>query len=185
MACRFEFGPLLPWSVAVMGGCEVLTERGWMSGTPGRRLSGEDWGSVRTLNSKPTFPVFLSVISFSVTWSNSLRGEKGAEWFPCHPPSEIFAVILTEVGRQACLTYVFHFPWGVCCVLSSFSCVWLFETPWAVARQAALSMGFSRQEYWSGLLGPPPGGRCWPIHILVAQPGASWVGGALDPGVWF
>ena len=30
-------------------------------------------------------------------------------------------------------------------------------TPWSVALQAALSMGFSRQEYWSGLLFPPPG----------------------------
>ena len=30
-------------------------------------------------------------------------------------------------------------------------------TPWAVAHQAPLSMGFSRQEYWSGLLCPPPG----------------------------
>ena len=29
-------------------------------------------------------------------------------------------------------------------------------TPWTVARQASLSMGFSRQEYWSGLPCPPP-----------------------------
>ena len=29
-------------------------------------------------------------------------------------------------------------------------------TPWTVACQAPLSMGFSRQEYWSGLLCPPP-----------------------------
>ena len=33
----------------------------------------------------------------------------------------------------------------------------LFVTPWTVARQALLSMGFSRQEYWSGLLIPSPG----------------------------
>ena len=33
----------------------------------------------------------------------------------------------------------------------------LFATPWTVARQAPVSMGFSRPEYWSGLLGPPPG----------------------------
>ena len=33
----------------------------------------------------------------------------------------------------------------------------LFATPWTVARQAPLSMGFSRQEYWSGLPFPPPG----------------------------
>ena len=30
-------------------------------------------------------------------------------------------------------------------------------TPWTVARQAPLSMGFSRPEYWSGLPFPPPG----------------------------
>ena len=30
-------------------------------------------------------------------------------------------------------------------------------TPWAIARQASLSMGFSRQEYWSGLPFPSPG----------------------------
>ena len=30
-------------------------------------------------------------------------------------------------------------------------------TPWTVARQACLPMGFARQEYWSGLPWPPPG----------------------------
>ena len=33
----------------------------------------------------------------------------------------------------------------------------LFATPWTVAHQAPLSMGFSRQEFWSGLPCPPPG----------------------------
>ena len=37
------------------------------------------------------------------------------------------------------------------CVLSCFSCVQLFATLWTLARQAPLSMGCSRQEYWSGL----------------------------------
>ena len=41
--------------------------------------------------------------------------------------------------------------------LSRFSCVWLFATPWTVAHRLPLSMGFSRQEYWSGLPCPPPG----------------------------
>ena len=35
--------------------------------------------------------------------------------------------------------------------------VCLFATPWTVAHQAPLSMGFSRQEYWSGLPFPSPG----------------------------
>ena len=39
----------------------------------------------------------------------------------------------------------------------SLSCVQLFMTPWTVAHQVPLSMGFSRQEYWSGLPCPLPG----------------------------
>ena len=42
-------------------------------------------------------------------------------------------------------------------MLSHFSCIQPFATPWTVAYQAPQSMGFSRQEYWSGLSCPPPG----------------------------
>ena len=45
----------------------------------------------------------------------------------------------------------------MCVVLSRFSRVRLFATPRTTARQAPPSMGFSRQEYWSGLPFPPPG----------------------------
>ena len=41
--------------------------------------------------------------------------------------------------------------------VKSLSCVQLFETPWTVTYQAPLSMGFSRQECWSGLPVPSPG----------------------------
>ena len=40
--------------------------------------------------------------------------------------------------------------------VKSLSCIWLFVTPWTVAYQAPPSMGFSRQEYWSGLPFPSP-----------------------------
>ena len=43
------------------------------------------------------------------------------------------------------------------CVLSYFSRVRLFATPWTVAHQVPLSMGFFRREYWWGLLFPSPG----------------------------
>ena len=43
------------------------------------------------------------------------------------------------------------------CMLSHFSSVWLFDTLWSAGHQAPLSMGFSRQEYWSGLPCPPSG----------------------------
>jgi len=39
---------------------------------------------------------------------------------------------------------------------SHFSCVRLCATPWTAAHQAPMSMGFSRQEYWSGLPFPSP-----------------------------
>ena len=42
-------------------------------------------------------------------------------------------------------------------MLSRFSYIRLFVTLLTIAHQAPLSMGFSRQEYWSGLLCPPPG----------------------------
>ena len=41
--------------------------------------------------------------------------------------------------------------------VKSLSLIWLFATPWTVAYQASLSVGFSRQEYWSGLPFPSPG----------------------------
>ena len=58
---------------------------------------------------------------------------------------------------------------GVCaCVYTrvcaqSLSHVQLFVTPWTVARQALLSMGFSRQQYWSGLPRPSPGDLPHPV----------------------
>ena len=45
----------------------------------------------------------------------------------------------------------------MCVHVLCFSYVQLFVTPWTIACQTLLSMGFSRQEYWSRLLWPPPG----------------------------
>ena len=63
-------------------------------------------------------------------------------------------------GRQI-LYYLSHqgSPWRQKSEVKvkSFSHVWLLATPWTVACKAPLSMGFSRQEYWSRLLFPSPG----------------------------
>ena len=45
----------------------------------------------------------------------------------------------------------------IICVLSRFSRVVFFATPWTTACQAPLSMGFYWQEFWSGFLCPPAG----------------------------
>ena len=47
---------------------------------------------------------------------------------------------------------------GISPLVKSLSRVRLFATPWTVAYQALPSMGFSRQEYWSGVPFPSPGG---------------------------
>ena len=48
-------------------------------------------------------------------------------------------------------------PSQAACLLSRFSRVRLFATLWSIARQVPLSMGLSRQEYWSGFPCPSPG----------------------------
>ena len=55
--------------------------------------------------------------------------------------AENFDLIILYVSSSAC----------------ELSHAWFFEAPWTVACQAPLSMGFSRQEYWSGLSFPSPG----------------------------
>ena len=52
--------------------------------------------------------------------------------------------------------YSFYFNLTCECMLSHFSCTRLLVTLWTVGHQAPLSMGFSRQEYWSKLKCSPP-----------------------------
>ena len=78
----------------------------------------------------------------------------------------------------SCIARGFFTSWAtreaLCCmcVLSHFSRVQLFVIPLAVAHQASLSMGFSRQERWSGLPFPPPGD----LPDLEIKPRSSCVG---------
>ena len=66
-----------------------------------------------------------------------------------------------------------------CCMLSCFSCVRVFASPWIVARQAPLSMGFSRQEYGGGLPFPPPGHLPDPGIELASLMSSELAGGFL------
>ena len=62
-------------------------------------------------------------------------------------------------------------------ILSCFSCVWFFVTLWTVACQPPLSMGFFRQEYWSGLLFPPAGDLSNPGITPASLRSGALVGG--------
>ena len=72
-----------------------------------------------------------------------------------------------------------YVPFVLACVLSHISCVQLCATLWTVARQAPLSMGFSRQEYWSRLPRPPPGDLPDPEMELASLCLLHWQLGSL------
>ena len=62
-------------------------------------------------------------------------------------------------------------------MLNHFSCVRLSVTLWTAAHQAPLSLGFSRQEYWSGSLCPPPGELPDPCIEDVSRKSPALAGG--------
>jgi len=66
-------------------------------------------------------------------------------------------------------------------VLSHFSHEQLFEILWTVAHQAPLSMGFSRQEYWSRLPFPPPGDllNAWTEHTSLTMHNSPALAGGI------
>ena len=57
--------------------------------------------------------------------------------------------------------------------VKSLSRVWLWVTPWTAAYQAPPSMGFSRQEYWSGLPLPSPELTARNLEIVTHLPGLA------------
>ena len=107
---------------------------------------------------------FLTML-FSV-FSMTCKGPY--QWQPCvySRSSELLTHLFFQPDVHSSL------PWPGCwcswrvhvCVLSHFSRVWLFLTLWTVTCQAPLSMEFSRQEYFSGLLCPAPG--IFPTQLL-------------------
>ena len=73
-------------------------------------------------------------------------------------------------AMQVCITYTEWMNNCMCVhVLSCFNRVQLFVTLWTIAHQAPLSMGFSRQECWSGLLCPP-----WIVHTVCEISDEFW-----------
>ena len=82
--------------------------------------------------------------------------------------------------------YCFSFVCMCTCLLSRFSLVLLFVALRTVAHQALLSMGFSRQEHWSGFPYPPPGdlpipGIVWYIRRSVCAKSLQLFPTVCDP----
>ena len=85
------------------------------------------------------------------------------------PPGSPFPGIL-QARTLEWIAISFFNAWKWKVKVKSLSCVQLFEIPWTAAHQAPPSMGFSRQEYWSGVLLPSPIfilNHCWFQMLLI------------------
>ena len=90
----------------------------------------------------PNIGVFSNALALHIRWPKYWS-------FSISPPSGYSGLISFSID------YFDHLAdQGACWLLIHFNRVWLFVTLWTVAPQAPLSMGFSRQESWSGLLCP-------------------------------
>ena len=70
------------------------------------------------------------------------------------PGSSVPGILQARTLEWVAISFSNAWKWKV--KVKSLSPVWLFDTLWTIAYQAPLSMGFSRQEYWSGLPLPSP-----------------------------
>ena len=73
------------------------------------------------------------------------------------PGSPIPGILQARTLEWVAISFSIAWKWKV--KVKSLSRVGLLATPWTAAHQAPLSMGFSRQEYWSGLPLPSPWDR--------------------------
>ena len=71
------------------------------------------------------------------------------------PGSPVPGILQARTLEWVAISFSKAWKWKV--KVKSLSHVRLFATPWTVAHQTPLSMGFPRQEYWRGLSFPPPG----------------------------
>ena len=106
--------------------------------------------------------VFLCLTSFSMTIS-AAAAAKSLHLCPtlCDPiddsppGSPVPGILQASTLEWVAISFSNAWKWKV--KGKSLSHVWVFATPWTAAYQAPPSMGFSRQEYWSGMPSPREG----------------------------
>ena len=124
----------------------------------GSHRVGHDWSDLAARSNSKTLNRFLMKIlvrKMSVpSCLSSTSGRKGPSLYLHSMKNWQVICSLRQTNVKQQWAKIFPRERVHDCVLSS---AWFFVTPWTVAHQAPLSMGFSRQEYWSGLSFPPPG----------------------------
>ena len=99
------------------------------------------------------------------------------------PGSAIPGILQARTLEWVAISFSTAWKWKVKLLRLStwklYSCVRLLATPWTAVYQAPLSMGFSRQEYWSGVPLPSPNCRphiysCWDSHFSTLEVIIQW-----------
>ena len=94
------------------------------------------------------------------------------------PGSPVPGIFQARTLEWVAISFSNAWKWKV--KVKSFSCVWLFTTPWTAAHQAPPSIRFSRQEYQSGVPPPSPEFTCYlttdNMFLLISLPHATGQG---------
>ena len=97
------------------------------------------------------------------------------------PGSPIPGILQARTLEWVAISFSNASKWKV--KVKSLSRVWLSATPWTAAHKAPPSVGFSRQEYWSGVSLPSPATTCysWNQHITTHTNHVWW---CCERGIW-
>ena len=81
------------------------------------------------------------------------------------PGSPVPGFLQARTLEWVAISFSNSWKWKV--KVKTLSRVWLFATPWTAAYQAPLSMGFPREEYWSGVPLPSPSNWCMMSQLYI------------------
>ena len=104
----------------------------------------------------------INTYPYEINWKSAAAAAKSHQSCPtlCDPidgsprGSPVPGILQARALEWVAISFSNAWKWKV--KVKSLSRYWLFMTPWTVAYQAPLSIGFSRQEYWSGVPLPSP-----------------------------
>ena len=113
-------------------------------------------------NRTTDFYMLLLLSHFSPTLCDPIDGSP--------PGSPVPGILQARTLEWVAISFSNAWKWKV--KVKLLSCVWLLATPWTAAYQAPPSMGFSRQEYWSGLPSPSPSGNAERYSYFGKQSGS-------------
>ena len=133
---------ILQWvAISFSRGCSQPRYRTCVSCIVGKFFTPEPPGEPRELEYLTMFAATAKLLQLCPTLCDPIDGSP--------PGSAIPGSLQARTLERVAISFSNAWKWKV--KVKSLSCVWLFATPWTAAYQAPPSMGFSRQEYRSGL----------------------------------